>query len=336
MAIEKFNFGLVGLGWFGKYHADVLTGLPQVSLTAVCDLRKDLVSEFGEKYQVKYRYTDYRELMENPEIQVVDVVTTEESHYEVASEALKRGKHVFIEKPITTKVSDAEALVSLAKKSSLIMMVGHILRFDVRYAYLKEEIDKGNLGELIHIYCRRNSMSSWFGQWVRLNTFINTAIHDIDLILWYTRDKVERVYAEQRHFRKIGNPDVGCAILSMSKGTTCIIENIWHLPDKMPFRFSHDYKLEVIGSKAAAEISAQPALSLWTEDGAICPELFYWPRLHGNIVGALSEELRHFVHCLLTGKQSDIIKPEESVEALRVAYALVESAETGKIVEVKN
>jgi len=335
LVVDRFNFGLVGLGWFGKYHADVLFNLPQVNLTAVCDLKENLVSEFGEKYRVKYRYTDYMDLMENPEIQVVDVVTTEESHFEVASEALKHGKHVFIEKPITTKVSDAEALVSQARKSGLIMMVGHILRFDVRYAYLKEEIDKGNLGELIHIYCRRNSISSWFGQWVRLNTFLNTAIHDIDLILWYSKDKVERVYAEQRFFKGIRNPDVGCAILSMSKGTTCILENVWHLPDKIPFRYSHDYRLEVIGSRAAAEINVQPVLSLWTEDGMICPELFYWPRLYGNIVGALSEELRHFVHCLSTRRQSDIIKPEESIEALRVAYAIVESAETGKVVEVR-
>jgi len=87
---------------------------------------------------------------------MVTVVTHVKDHYQITIDALKSGKHVFLEKPMADTVEECNAIVEQAKKTTKYFMVGHICRFDTVYALAKEEIEAGNLGEILTIHARRN------------------------------------------------------------------------------------------------------------------------------------------------------------------------------------
>src|SRR6202023_372625 len=86
----------------------------------------------------------------------VSVVTTEDQHLEPVLSALEHGKHVFVEKPLATRLADAEKMLEAARQTDLILMPGHILRFETKYATVKEKLQSGRLGRIVSIYAKRN------------------------------------------------------------------------------------------------------------------------------------------------------------------------------------
>ena len=154
--MSKVKYGIIGLGWFGEYHGDSLAGLPNVELYALCTRTESRLAELGEKFGVKHLYTDYKEMLANPELEAVSVTTMWDQHTAPTLAALKAGKHVFLEKPMASTVPDCQAIVEAAKATDKYFMVGHIVRFQPRYAGAKREIEAGKIGKIVSIYARRN------------------------------------------------------------------------------------------------------------------------------------------------------------------------------------
>jgi len=148
--IPKIRIGLVGCGAFGESHLSALAGIPFVQVTAVTDI----VAERAHK--VPRVAKDFRELCALKDVDAVRVVTTEGQHLEPVLAALENGKHVFVEKPMLTRLGDAERMLTAARKTGLILMPGHILRFETKYAVVKEQLGSDRLGRIISIYARRN------------------------------------------------------------------------------------------------------------------------------------------------------------------------------------
>ena len=182
----KLRIGLVGCGAFGESHLTAFAGIPFVEVTAVTDLDADRSRKVAERYGVSRVAKDFRELCALKDVDAVSVVTTEDQHLEPVLAALENGKHVFVEKPMATRLADAEKMLAAARKTGLILMPGHILRFETKYATVKEQLDSGRLGRVVSIYTRRNR-PKWQGTiYKRTPLVLETAIHDIDTMLWYT------------------------------------------------------------------------------------------------------------------------------------------------------
>src|SRR5688500_7914173 len=152
----KLRFAVIGLGWFGEKHCEALAGLPQVELFALCTRRGDRLHEVGQRFGVKHLYTDFHELLANPAVEAVSVVTMWDQHTAPTLAALKAGKHVFLEKPMASTVADCDAIVAAARTARTGFMVGHICRFNPRYAAAKAAIAEGRIGKIISMYARRN------------------------------------------------------------------------------------------------------------------------------------------------------------------------------------
>src|SRR5437773_84043 len=153
--MDQVGFGVIGTGIVGgAWHAYVYSHSPKAKLVAVCDLNEQRANEVGQKYGARKVYTDYRELLANPEVQAVSIATPDFAHREIAVAAAEAGKHILVEKPIATTVEDAEAIVNAAKKAGVKLMVDFHNRVNPPFANAKQSIQSGELGKPAYIYAR--------------------------------------------------------------------------------------------------------------------------------------------------------------------------------------
>ena len=326
------RWGVIGLGWFGEVHADTLAQMPGIELAALCTRRPQRLAELADRHGVSSRYSDYRQLLDDPSVDVVSITTHVHDHRDIALDALRAGKHVFLEKPMAPSVEDCDRIIEVARQASGLFMVGHICRFDPRVALAKQAIDEGRIGKIISMHARRN-LSQAIGRMVldSISALMGDGIHDADLMLWFSGAKPVSVYAQEVHPGKCKYPDAGWAMIRLDNEAVAVVESVWHLPEKTPYQI--DARMEIIGTKGALYINCgQAGLEIHSPDEMRLPDTMYWPRVFGEYQGILRSELRYFANCALEGRTPDRITPEESRAAVELMTAATESAQTGQIV----
>jgi UDP-N-acetylglucosamine 3-dehydrogenase len=274
-------------------------------------------------------------MLRDPDLEAVSIVTMWDQHVQPAVAALNAGKHVFLEKPMASTVADCEQIVQAADRARGFLMVGHICRFNPRYAAAKEAIDAGRIGRILSMYARRNIPAAvTAGLLDKIGPIIGDGVHDTDLMLWYSQDRVVSAYAQSVNVRGMKYPDLGWTMYRFESGATGVLENIWCLPDQTPFQI--DERMEIIGTKGSIHVQeTHPNFSISDADGWHSPDTTYWPTLHGRRAGALVAELAYFARCVRAGERPTIITPRESLEAVRACLAAEESALTGQVVQIE-
>jgi predicted dehydrogenase len=176
---------VVGLGYFGKFHAKHYAAHPDADLVAVVDSdierARAIAAEHGGE-----ALTDYRELVGRADVVSVAVPTS--AHFEVARELLSAGLHVLVEKPITDTVEHAEALIGVAKDNNRILQVGHIERFSAAFRALADKIGRP-------VYFESYRISPFKPRATDVDVVLDLMIHDIDIILGLAQSKVISVSA---------------------------------------------------------------------------------------------------------------------------------------------
>ena len=321
--MDRIRCGVIGLGWFGEHHVDTLKQLPQAELTSICTRRPERLQEVARKYGVPKTHTDYRELLADPEVDLVSIVTHVDDHLEPTLAAIQSGKHIFLEKPMAGSAEECDRIIEALRSTDKAFMVGHICRFDTVYALAKEEIAAGRLGRIVSLHARRN-LASWISEshLPKISALFGDGVHDLDLMLWYTGARPKTVYAQTSNTRpQLGHDDLGWAMYRFDDDSIAVIETAWCLPQNAPFAI--DARMEIIGTEGTIYIDNSGShYTLLTRDGLRHPQSTYWPRVHGLRRGYLKEELDYFLKCVLTGEKPTVITPEESrtvVHAVRMA-----------------
>ena len=332
--MNRLRIGVIGLGWFGEVHCDAISAVPSLELAGLCTRTESRLAELAGKYGVKNACTDYHELLADPEIDAVSVVTMWDQHTEPTLAALEAGKHVFLEKPMAHTVADCRRICDAAAKAPGYLMVGHICRFNPRYATARQQIAEGNIGKVLCLSSRRNIPAAWTPEILgKIGPIIGDAIHDTDLMLWFTGARVVSAYAQTVDLRGLKYPDIGQTMYRFDNGATATLETVWCMPEKTPFDI--DERMSVIGSEGLIHIQDTfPNIGICTKDGFRSPDTTYWPNLHGSTAGALREEFSYFAACCLKGEPPSIITPEESLAAVEAALAAEESAASGDVVRL--
>ena len=328
------RWGVIGLGWFGEIHADVLSEMPGIDLAALCTRRPDRLAQVADRYRVARRYTDYRQLLADPEVEAVSITTHIQDHRDIAIDALRSGKHVLLEKPMAPTVADCDRILEAARQSRGLFMVGHICRFDPRVALAKQAIDEGRIGRIISMHARRN-LSKAIGKVVcnSISALMGDGIHDADLMLWFTGARPKSVYAQEVHPDTSKYPEGGWAMMRWGNEAVGVVESIWYLPESTPYQI--DARMEVIGTEGALYINCGEAgLAIHDAGGNRLPDTMYWPQALGRRFGVLREELRYFADCVTEGRSPQRITPEESRAAVEVMVAAEQSARSGAVVAV--
>lgn len=329
---KQVRWGVIGLGWFGEVHADNLAEMPDIELAGLCTRRPERLNEVADRLGVQRKYTDYHDMLRDPEIDVVSITTHIYDHCKIAIDALRSGKHVLLEKPMAPTVAECDQIIKAAEAGGGLFMVGHICRFDPRVVMAKEAIEQGRIGRIISMHARRN-LSKAIGQMVLddISALMGDGIHDADLMLWFSQAKVKSVYAQEVHPGKNKYPDGGWSIARLDNDAVAVVESVWHLPESTPYTI--DARMEVIGTEGALYINcAEAGLAIHDAAGVKMPDTMYWPRPMGRYTGILQEELRYFANCVRAGEAPSRITPVESRAAVAWMAAATESAQSGSVV----
>jgi len=183
--MEKLKTGIIGAGHLGKLHAKMLNGISNCTLAGVFDLNeiksKALSEEFGTQL-----FEDQDALLEN--VDAVSIAATTSAHYDIAKECLLRGKHVFVEKPITATIPQAEEIVQLAEDNNLNLQVGHIERFNPALVSLEEHI-------IEPMFIQTDRLAQFNPRGTDVAVVLDLMIHDIDIILSLIKSNVKQIDA---------------------------------------------------------------------------------------------------------------------------------------------
>ncbi len=179
------NIGIVGLGHLGKIHLKLAGEIPEFKVSAVYDIDKLVIADLSYQGNIKI-CNNYEELLASCDS--VLIITPTPTHYELASLAIKRGKHVFVEKPATDNPDDTKKLIQLAKEAGVVVQVGHVERFNPAYTAAQEFIDRP-----IHIDIQR--LATYNSRGVDVSVVLDLMIHDIDLVLNSVKSKIRKITA---------------------------------------------------------------------------------------------------------------------------------------------
>lgn len=331
----SLKVGVIGMGQMGTHHANVYRKIPQVELHAVCEYndarRAEVEKEFGCK-----AYKDFHEMLADPEIEAVSIVLPDNMHREAVEVAVANKKHILLEKPLAKELEDGKVLYELTKDYDKVFTTGFLLRYDPRFALIKEQLDNGELGDIIHVYCRRNSPIVGPRRYIGASDLsMHVMIHDIDYVNWFMGSEPVKVFAKGRSvlLAEQNMKDVIYAILTYPNGAIACLEACWVLPENHPTII--DDKVELIGTKGVAYVdSCDNGVRFVKGDGVFYPDSRHWYYTHGMASGDLAEEIMAFVNNVVTNTKS-IVTPKQSYDALRVVDAIERSMKEGVEVELR-
>ncbi|KIL47050.1 Gfo/Idh/MocA family protein [Jeotgalibacillus campisalis] len=234
------RIGVIGCGYISKKHLDTLLRMDRVELGAVSDVqqsRMQAACDYYRKYKTPsspiQQHSNYSELIQNKEIDIVLIAVISGLHAQIAKEALKAGKHVIIEKPLALSIQESDEIISLSASKNKRVLVCHQLRFRPLLSRIKEIIDFGFLGKpcmgSVNVRINRSEdyyqAAAWRGSWDQDGgMLINQGIHMVDLLIWLLGD-VQSVYGDiaSVHSHK-ETEDVAAGILHFTNQAKGVIE----------------------------------------------------------------------------------------------------------------
>ena len=342
---QRKGIGIIGAGFMGMLHARAFSQLPDAFIVAVSDPVLKKAPEIpGVTEQVDY-YNDHKKLLEREDVDAVVVATPEYLHRDIVVDSAGYGKHILLEKPIATTIEDADAIISAAEENKVKLMMGHILRFDNRYAQIKAAVDENTIGKPLVCYARRNAPvqeARRLGGRVEVEDYIS--VHDIDQVFWYFNDRAVKVNAEIVEgavMKELGVHDFIWITIRFARGGLGVIETGWGLSEgmvnwKKPASWGGfgDVCLELIGEKGSIYLDYRP-MSLTGVDGEgwKFPDTLHWPVLHGEVVGDILEEARYFMK-VLHGEREIISSGQDGKNALEVVLAAKQSYKESRQVKL--
>lgn len=327
----KLRIGVIGLGFFGSRHARAFSDHLSAELVGVTDLDSARTTEVAALTGAK-PFADYKDLLAS-DIEAISICLPDRQHEEVAVAAAEAGKTILLEKPLAHNADAARRIVEAVDANGGRMMVGHILRHDLRYVQVHEAAAPEKLGEPIHLRAKRNGVRSTARRLGASSSILfYMGVHDVDAMQWIARSRITRVYAQKREVLGTGNEDALYAVLNFANGAIGILDYSWAWPDGLMNGFRSAF--EIVGTRSAAELDvADQGLYFVDDTTTTGGDTHLWPEINGRVAGALADELDHFVKATLRGVPY-VQHHHEALDAIPVLDALAESARTGVPVEV--
>lgn len=314
--------GVLGAGHLGKIHLRLLNQSEKYELIGFYDPdeinAKNVEAEFGYTY-----YENINDLIDH--VDVVDIVTPTLSHFDCAKKSMEKGKHVFIEKPITNTVEEAEELIALEKKHRVKGQVGHVERFNPAFLSVKDTIESP-------MFIETHRLAEFNPRGTDVPVVLDLMIHDIDAILSVVPSKVKQVNASG--VSVISNsPDIANARIEFENGCVAnLTSSRISLKNMRKSRFfqrdayiSVDFlekKVEVVKMKDAPERPGDFDMILQNAEGVKKQIYFENPEIEPN--NAILDELETFADAINNDKEP-AVSLEAGTEALRVALQIIAS-----------
>lgn len=204
---EKIRVAVIGAGNMGKNHLRNYALLPDAELAGLADINPK-TANLAAQYGIPH-FTDYKQMLDELQPRAVSIVVPTPLHYKVASEAMGRGIHCLLEKPIASTVEEADKLIKLAERQGIIFTVGHIEHYNPLIRKLKSMVDGGRVGKVTSITCKR--VGGFPAVEPKTDVIIDLAVHDIDIISHLLEKQPEHIYSHgsrTHHSKEIDSAEI--------------------------------------------------------------------------------------------------------------------------------
>jgi len=343
MAGKVVGFGVVGCGVVADYHIGAILGTEGARLAAVSDVVAARAQEVGEKHGIAW-YTDYKQMLASPEVDVVCLTTPSGIRIPIATDAAAAGKHVIIEKPIDVTLEKADRIIQAAQDAGVTLMCIFQLRYGKGINRVRKAVQGGKLGKIVlgdaYIKWYRPqeyyNSAGWRGTWEMEGggALMTQGIHTVDLLQW-VMGPVKRVSARMGALvHNVEVEDTVVAILEYESGALGVIEATTASHPGMPA------KLEFSGSQGTVVMEADQ-ITVWDVEGEAAQVA---ETVGTDIAKAASDsktfgaeghkaQIGEMVRIVNDGGQPMIDGPEAR-KAVELILAIYESARAGKPVDL--
>jgi len=297
---------VIGCGYWGPNLIRNLVQSNKIRGLICCDLDPNRLERMKNLYPSVEVLSDYKKLIEMPDLDGVVIATPVKTHYPIAKEFLTQGKHVFIEKPLTHSYDTALELVELAEEKERVLMVGHTFEYTAAVNKIKSIIENGELGKILYISCIRVNLGLFQPD---INVVWDLAPHDISIILYILGETPISVNSQGKAHFKDGIEDVATTTLNYDNGVIAFIHSSWLDPNKIR-------RTTIVGSRRMLvydDIEPQEKIKIYDKGVEVPPYYdtfaeFQFSYRYGDIHSPriddyepLKKECEHFLACVQKG-----------------------------------
>jgi predicted dehydrogenase len=335
--------GIIGAGQIVRVrHLPEVLANPDAVLAGICDINEERVNELAKEFNTK-AYTDYKEMVQEPDIDAIVVAATNKLHAVMTIDALNAGKHVLCEKPMATTLEDAQNMLDAAKKSGKQLMLGNNQRLEASHQKAREILASGKLGKILSFRTTFGhpgsedwaveGLNTWFYKKdvAGLGVLGDLGIHKLDLIRWLLDDDFDQVVAFADTLSKTypnGKPidveDNAICVLRMKSGALGTMEASWSYAKE-------NNSTTVYCQNGVLEIYTDPEFPLVIHYNHEQGEYYQLGKKSTNVEQLSSGVMDAFVGALEAGKTVPITG-EDGYKALEIVMAAKKSADSGQVV----
>jgi len=325
---QKVKMGVVGVGHLGSRHVEQLLQVPEAELVGFYDINEDRAREIAAEFEVTV-FSNFVELLEA--VDALSIVTPTTTHFQYALQALTAGKHVFVEKPMTDTLPEADELIQLSRKKNLKLQVGHIERFNPAIVALEPL-------QINPLFIESHRLSNFNPRGTDVAVVLDLMIHDIDLILSFVKSPVKEVHASGVAVIS-ATPDIAnCRILFENGAIANVTASRISARKMRKMRFFEpNAYISVDFLEGASEIYYLPQEKLGIPEGGLAMSLgeiekgkekreIRYTRLEKADINPLRYELQLFCRAILNDSEPPITG-EDGRRALQVAELILQKIE---------
>jgi predicted dehydrogenase len=336
---KKYNFGIIGCGAIAPCHASSIKQIPEANLYAVCDIVAEKANNFAKQYSVEKIYYDYKDMLKDPQVDIVNVCVPSGLHGEISIAAAEAGKHIVCEKPMEITSKKMEDMIKAVRENKVKMQVIYQRRTMSLAIAAKKAVQEGKLGKIVLAsaylkYYRPQEYydsGEWRGTWELDGggALMNQGVHGIDLLTWMVGERVNKVFARAGTLaRNIEVEDTGVALLEFSGGGYGVIEGATTVYPGL------DTKFEIHGEKGTI-IFSDSGLEKWEFIDKKIPK----PESSEKLGGANNPSeikcvghyilLKDLIEAIRTNREP-MIPPEEGKKAVDLILTIYKAAKANK------
>ncbi len=320
-----YRIGIIGAGDYGIQHANALKDIGNVELVAASRTNATALKEFTDTYQIE-GYTNYKDLLDNPDIDVVVIATPHQHHVEITEAAARAQKHILLEKPMATTLQECERILFSTRHAKVQLMVGHVNRFAHPYRVAKQLIESGEIGELVmgtatmqKFWFEPNRRDWHLSRATGGGVWLTVGIHPLDRLTWLMNSAIISVSAQfGTRFHNQRADDAGMAFLRYANGNSGTIVSVGYANG------APKHTTELVGTKGMMNIDYVDGVKIGKDEQWLTvPESVptgSW--MHQ----ALVDEWRAFIHALDTNTEPPV-SAEVAHHIMKAAFAAEISSE---------
>jgi UDP-N-acetylglucosamine 3-dehydrogenase len=325
------NVGVIGLGSMGLNHARVYSEI--ANLVGIADSDEKILNSVSERFDVK-GYSDFHNLLDKEDLDAVSISTPTSTHFDIASEFIKAGIPVLVEKPMGGDLEKARILVEEARNNNVIIAAGFIERHNPVVGLTKSLVEKKQFGNVISISSRR--VSSFPARIKDVGVIFDLGIHDIDVIRYLLGAKVRSVYALAGKTGGSEFEDHANIFLEFEDGILAVIEVNWLTPmkvRKVSLTCSKNF-VEMDYINQLLQVSSSTIKKIDSGNLYRIPQEYSERKIELERREPLKNELDDFLKAVET-KGTPLVSGEEGIATLEIAQAAMHSVAEGKRIFLK-